>query len=98
VKAVHQVQPLMAEKCSRFALDNYASSMILAHTHPSGNIKPSDRDQVMTKRIIETGKLLDIKVIDHLIVGNPGYFSFADEGMMGDTKVLFKDYKQVSII
>lgn len=73
---------LDCRKLFKIALDNYTSSLILTHNHPSGNTKPSDRDQVMTKRIIEAGKLLDIKVIDHLIVGNPGYFSFADEGLM----------------
>ena len=74
---------LDGRKVFKIALDNYASSMILAHNHPSGNTRPSDKDVVMTKRIVEAGKLLDINIIDHLIVGNPGYFSFADEGLMG---------------
>ena len=64
-------------------LDNYATSTILAHNHPSGNLQPSISDEWLTKKIIEGGKLLDITIIDHLIIGNEGYFSFVDEGKMG---------------
>jgi DNA repair protein RadC len=57
-----------------------ATSVILTHNHPSGNLKPSNEDRVITKRIVEAGKLLDIKVLDHLIFANAGYYSFSDEG------------------
>lgn len=57
-----------------------ATSIILTHNHPSGNLKPSNEDRILTKRIVEAGKLLDIKVLDHLIFVNAGYYSFSDEG------------------
>jgi hypothetical protein len=71
------------KKLFKIALDNYATGLILAHNHPSGNLNPSTGDTKLTKKIIEGGKLLDINVIDHLIIGNDEYFSFADEGLMG---------------
>jgi DNA repair protein RadC len=57
-----------------------ATSVILTHNHPSGNLKPSNEDRILTKRISEAGKLLDIKILDHLIFANAGYYSFSDEG------------------
>lgn len=57
-----------------------ATSIILTHNHPSGNLKPSEQDRQITKRIVDAGKLLDIKVLDHLIFANDGYYSFSDEG------------------
>ena len=62
------------------ALGVQASSIILAHNHPSGNLKPSQADLSVTKRLVKAGESLDIKVIDHLIVAEGGYYSFADEG------------------
>jgi len=62
------------------ALKAVASSMILAHNHPSGNLKPSTQDERLTKRLVEAGKLLDLPVLDHLILTSEGYYSFADEG------------------
>lgn len=64
------------------ALENHAASIILAHNHPSGNLKPSQADVDLTKRIRTAGEMLDIQVLDHLIVTDFGYFSFVDEGMM----------------
>jgi DNA repair protein RadC len=64
------------------AIDNLASSIILCHNHPSGITKPSDADIKLTKRIKESGTLLDISVLDHIIIADTNYFSFADEGMM----------------
>lgn len=59
------------------------NGIILGHNHPSGNISPSVPDLDVTKKIVEAGKLLDIKVLDHIIIGNNGkYLSFADEGYM----------------
>lgn len=54
--------------------------IFLSHNHPSGSLKPSLADEELTKRIIQAGNLLDIKVLDHIIVTNETYFSFADEG------------------
>jgi DNA repair protein RadC len=64
------------------ALKAGASSMIMVHNHPSGNLKPSEADFKLTTKIKEGGKLLDISVYDHLIITADGYFSFADEGFM----------------
>ncbi|HNS17354.1 MAG TPA: JAB domain-containing protein [Bacteroidales bacterium] len=60
-----------------------ASSIILAHNHPSGNHEPSQADITLTKKAIQAGSLLDIQVLDHLIITPDGtYFSFADENLM----------------
>jgi DNA repair protein RadC len=59
-----------------------ASSIILAHNHPSGNLKPSEEDIKLTKKLKDAGKLLDINVIDHLIIAENNYFRFADEGLL----------------
>jgi len=64
------------------ALDAHAVNLILCHNHPSGNLKPSKADEELTLKIREAARFFDIKVIDHIIVSNDGYFSFADEGMM----------------
>ncbi len=62
------------------ALDNLATGIILCHNHPSGNLKPSEADRQITKKLLEAGRLVDIKLIDHLIVTQTGYYSFADTG------------------
>jgi DNA repair protein RadC len=65
------------------ALKARASSLILAHNHPSGNLKPSQADTDLTNKIKQGGELLDIAILDHLILSpEGGYFSFADEGLM----------------
>ncbi|MBS1918261.1 MAG: JAB domain-containing protein [Bacteroidetes bacterium] len=64
------------------ALKATACSIILAHNHPSGNLKPSQADESLTQKCKQAGDLLDIKVIDHLIMTDEGYYSFADEGMI----------------
>lgn len=64
------------------ALEHLASSMILVHNHPSGNLKPSEADKELTRRLVTSGKLLDIPILDHLIVSELGYLSFADEGLL----------------
>jgi DNA repair protein RadC len=64
------------------ALEEDATSIILCHNHPSGNLRPSKSDELVTKNIKEAAKYIDIKVLDHIIVSEEGYFSFADEGMM----------------
>ena len=56
-----------------------ASAIILAHNHPSGNLKPSQADHQLTKKLKEAGNALDIPVLDHLIIGERDYFSFVDE-------------------
>ncbi|MBL0357231.1 MAG: DNA repair protein RadC [Chitinophagaceae bacterium] len=64
------------------ALDAEATSIILCHNHPSGSLKPSRADEELTAKIKEAAKYLDIKVIDHLIVSDQGYYSFSDEGLI----------------
>ena len=54
--------------------------VILVHNHPSGMLRPSAEDIALTKRISEGAKLLDLRVLDHIIISNSGYYSFADEG------------------
>lgn len=64
------------------AIEHLASAIILVHNHPSGNLTPSQADKELTKKVTESGKLLDTPVLDHLIFGDNGYYSFADNGMM----------------
>jgi len=64
------------------ALKTCASGIMLAHNHPSGNLKPSLQDIELTKKIKDGGRLLDIEVLDHCILTSEGYYSFADEGLM----------------
>jgi DNA repair protein RadC len=64
------------------ALEHQACSVILAHNHPSGNTRPSQADIDLTRRFRSAGEVLDIQVLDHLIITDTTYFSFADEGMM----------------
>lgn len=64
------------------AIENLASSIIISHNHPSGNLKPSDADIKITKSIKEAGKIMDIPLFDHLIITDKGYYSFNDEGIL----------------
>ena len=64
------------------ALNQTAVAIILAHNHPSGNLKPSKQDIAITEKMKSAGLMLDIKVLDHLIISEHGYYSFADEGML----------------
>ncbi len=66
----------------RSALEKRASSVILCHNHPSGQLRPSQEDIVLTKKLVEGGRFLDIVVQDHLIVATTGYYSFADNGLL----------------
>lgn len=66
----------------RSALEKRASSVILCHNHPSGQLRPSQEDIVLTKKLVEGGRFLDIVVQDHLIVATTGYYSFADNGQL----------------
>ena len=70
------------KKIFKLALDHHTTSLILCHNHPSGQITPSEADIKITRKIIESGKLLEIAVLDHIIVGQNQFYSFADEGNM----------------
>lgn len=64
------------------AIEHLASGVIICHNHPSGQLKPSEQDLQLTKKIKDGGKLMDISLLDHLIIGDQKYFSFADEGLL----------------
>lgn len=64
------------------ALDEDAVSVILCHNHPSGSLKPSRADEALTLKIKEAARYFDIRVMDHIIVSESGYYSFADEGIL----------------
>lgn len=64
------------------ALEDLASHVILLHNHPSGNLSPSEADKKLTTKLVDAGKVLDITVLDHIIIANTGYYSFADENLM----------------
>lgn len=64
------------------ALLTNASGVIIAHNHPSGNLKPSEPDKIMTERIRKALTVMEVNLLDHLIVTRESYFSFVDEGVM----------------
>ncbi|MFM7380314.1 MAG: DNA repair protein RadC [Bacteroidota bacterium] len=66
----------------KLALDYRASSLILLHNHPSGNLQPSDADRELTAKVESAARLLDLRVLDHLIFAQHRYLSFADQGLM----------------
>lgn len=64
------------------ALKCAASGLVLAHNHPSSNLKPSQADLTITRRLVEAGKILDLEIMDHIILTKDKYFSFGDEGLL----------------
>ncbi len=70
------------KKIFKCALENNAASIMLCHNHPSGNIFPSNADKQITNNLVKAGQFLEIKILDHIIIGNDNYFSFADEGLL----------------
>ena len=66
----------------RKALEHDAVSIVLCHNHPSGNLRPSRQDEELTNKIKQASGYFDIKVLDHIIVSEEGYYSFADEGIL----------------
>ena len=71
-----------AKRIFQYALRCAASGIILCHNHPSGAVQPSDHDKILTADIQKFAKLIDMKLLDHLIFTDNGYFSFADEGLL----------------
>ena len=69
------VDPKQIFQCALMA---NASFILLAHNHPSGNLKPSDADISLTKKLVEVGKFMNLEIYDHLILSDQGYFSFTD--------------------
>jgi len=66
----------------RAAIDSMASSIILCHNHPSGNIQASNADRDLTRKVVNGAKYFDISVLDHIIIGDGNFYSFADDGRM----------------
>lgn len=66
----------------KIALDDRCTSIIVFHNHPSGSCTPSSEDNALTHKLADAGKLLDIKVLDHVVVGRGEYYSYADSGLM----------------
>jgi DNA repair protein RadC len=64
------------------AIETLASGIILCHNHPSGQLKPSEQDLSLTKKIKESSRVMDINLLDHIIIGDQKYLSFADEGIL----------------
>ena len=66
----------------KISLEHLATAIVLVHNHPSGQLKPSDADLKITKKIAQAGEYLEIKLLDHVIVTKDAYYSFADEGKL----------------
>ncbi len=75
---VNHASPIIREIFQR-ALQHFAASIICMHNHPSGNSQPSPEDQIFTNRLKESGKILQVKVMDHIIIGDGQFYSFAEE-------------------
>jgi len=82
IGTVNQAMPIVRE-IIHAALQKFAAAVICVHNHPSANIAPSPEDKKFTGELSAAGKLMGIKVLDHIILGDNAYFSFADEGIMG---------------
>jgi len=70
------------KKIFQICLEQHATSILLGHNHPSGAVTPSEADNKITKKIKDCGLLLDVAVLDHIIVGDDRFYSFADEGVL----------------
>ena len=78
---VNQAAPIVRE-IIHSALQKFAAAIICVHNHPSANIAPSAEDKKITGELAAAGKLMGIKMLDHIIIGDGSYFSFADEGII----------------
>lgn len=70
------------KKIFKLALEDNASAIILCHNHPSGAVKPSENDIRITRKCREAGQFMELPVLDHIIIGEDKFFSFADEGLL----------------
>ena len=78
---VNQALPIVREIIHR-ALQKYAAAIVCVHNHPSGNTTPSPEDRKFTQELSAAGKLMGIKVLDHIIIGGDTFYSFANDGML----------------
>ncbi len=79
--SITQANPIIREIVSK-ALQNFAAAIICVHNHPSGNSDPSQADKDFTAELVTAGKIMQIKVLDHIIIGDDSYFSFVDNGLL----------------
>lgn len=79
---VNQASPIIREIISK-ALQSFAVGLVCIHNHPSGDSCPSKEDRDFTKELCQAGKVMQINILDHIIIGDNAYYSFADEGIMG---------------
>jgi DNA repair protein RadC len=79
---VNHAMPIVRE-IIHTALQKYAAAIICVHNHPSANVSPSAEDKKFTQELASAGKLMDVKVLDHIIVGDNNFYSFAEEGLTG---------------
>ncbi|MFC1913764.1 DNA repair protein RadC [Chloroflexota bacterium] len=89
VEAVH----IYPRKIVRYAFRDNAAALIFVHNHPSGDLTPSKNDKRLTRDLVFTGEILQINVLDHLIIGDNSYFSFADEGLIEEYALDFLNLK-----
>ena len=75
------------------ALKDKAAALIFVHNHPSGNPAPSTSDKQLTRQLVYVGKIMQMKVVDHIIIGNDRYYSFADEGLIEEYEMDFLNLK-----
>jgi len=78
---VNHAMPIVRE-IIHAVLQKFAAAIICVHNHPSANIAPSAEDKKFTQELVSAGKLMDIKVLDHIIIGDDNFYSFAEEGLM----------------
>ena len=81
IGTVSHAMPIVRE-IIHSALQKFAISIVCVHNHPSANITPSTQDKKFTKELSDVGKLMEIKLVDHIIIGDDRYFSFSDEGIL----------------
>jgi DNA repair protein RadC len=81
--SVNQAYPIIREIFHK-ALQSFASFIVCIHNHPPGNVGPSDEDIYFTEEICKVGKVMQIKVLDHIIIGDNKYFSFSDAGIISE--------------
>jgi len=81
IGTVNHATPIVRE-IIHLALQKFAVSIVCVHNHPSANITPSTQDKKFTKELSDAGKLMETKLIDHIIIGDDKYYSFSDEGIL----------------
>jgi len=78
---INQAQVYVRE-VFRWAIVKNTAGIIICHNHPSGKVEPSPQDKTLTQRTVNAGKILDVNVLDHIIIGGQSHYSFADSGML----------------